>query len=36
MFHQVDAAYWREWSMFYLPGGIQGYLLLKEGAWVTI
>lgn len=21
--HQVDAAYWREWEMFGLPGGIQ-------------
>lgn len=24
--HQIDAAYWREWEMFQLPGGIQGYL----------
>ncbi|HLA31945.1 MAG TPA: DUF6713 family protein [Pseudomonas sp.] len=24
--HQIDAAYWREWEMFHLPGGIQGYL----------
>lgn len=21
--HQVDAAYWHEWDMFHLPGGIQ-------------
>lgn len=21
--HQIDAAYWREWEMFLLPGGIQ-------------
>ena len=21
--HQIDAAYWKEWEMFYLPGGIQ-------------
>ncbi len=27
--HQMDAAYWHEWDMFYNfpPGGIQGYLL---------
>lgn len=24
--HQIDAAYWREWEMFHLPGGIQAYL----------
>jgi len=24
--HQIDAAYWHEWEMFYLPGGVQGYL----------
>lgn len=24
--HQIDAAYWREWEMFYLPGGVQGFL----------
>lgn len=21
--HQIDAAYWREWEMFLLPGGVQ-------------
>jgi len=26
IFHQIDAAYWQEWDMFYLPGGIQLYL----------
>lgn len=29
IFHQIDAAYWKEWEMFYLPGGIQGYLLFN-------
>lgn len=24
--HQIDAAFWHEWEMFLLPGGIQGYL----------
>ncbi len=23
--HQIDAAYWHEWEMFRLPGGIQFY-----------
>ena len=23
--HQIDAAYWHEWEMFKLPGGIQFY-----------
>jgi len=27
--HQIDAAFWREWEMFYLPGGIQLYLALN-------
>jgi hypothetical protein len=29
IFHQIDAAYWKEWEMFYLPGGIQGFLLFN-------
>lgn len=27
--HQIDAAYWHEWEMFLLPGGIQGFLLFN-------
>ena len=27
--HQVDAAFWHEWEMFLLPGGIQGFLLFN-------
>ena len=27
--HQIDAAYWKEWEMFYLPGGVQGFLLFN-------
>jgi hypothetical protein len=27
--HQIDAAYWKEWEMFYLPGGIQGFLFFN-------
>lgn len=27
--HQVDAAYWHEWTMFGLPGGIQLFVVLN-------
>jgi len=27
--HQIDAAYWKEWEMFFLPGGIQGFLVFN-------
>lgn len=27
--HQMDAAYWQEWTLFGLPGGVQFYLLLN-------
>jgi hypothetical protein len=27
--HQIDAAYWKEWNMFNLPGGIQVFVLLN-------
>lgn len=30
--HQIDAAYWREWEMFHLPGGVQGYLVFNFAA----
>jgi hypothetical protein len=26
--HEIDSAYWHEWSLFGLPGGIQLFLLL--------
>jgi hypothetical protein len=26
--HEIDSAYWREWELFKLPGGITGFLLL--------
>jgi hypothetical protein len=26
--HEIDSAYWREWELFRLPGGITGFLLL--------
>lgn len=27
--HQIDAAYWREWELFFIPGGNQINLLLN-------
>jgi hypothetical protein len=26
--HEIDSAYWQEWKLFRLPGGIGGFLLL--------
>ena len=26
--HEIDSAYWQEWELFHLPGGITGFLLL--------
>lgn len=26
--HEIDSAYWREWELFHLPGGIGGFLVL--------
>ncbi|PLY42813.1 hypothetical protein CSZ94_09370 [Janthinobacterium sp. ROICE36] len=34
--HQVDAAYWREWEMFHVPGGIQGFLVFNLAAIVLV
>ncbi len=27
--HEIDSAYWHEWEMFHLPGGVQGFLVLN-------
>lgn len=27
--HQIDAAYWHEWTLFGIPGGIQVFVLLN-------
>ena len=27
--HEIDSAYWREWELFRLPGGIQLFLVLN-------
>jgi hypothetical protein len=26
--HEIDSAYWQEWELFKIPGGITGFLLL--------
>ena len=26
--HEIDSGYWREWRLFHLPGGDQGFLLV--------
>ena len=26
--HEIDSAYWQEWELFKLPGGICGFLLI--------
>ena len=26
--HEIDSAYWKEWELFKLPGGITGFILL--------
>lgn len=27
--HEIDSAFWREWELFGVPGGIQSFLLLN-------
>lgn len=27
--HEIDAAYWKEWQLFGIPGGIQFFLILN-------
>ncbi len=29
--HEIDSAFWREWELFDLPGGIQLFLLINLG-----
>lgn len=26
--HEIDSAYWKEWELFKLPGGITGFLVI--------
>jgi hypothetical protein len=34
--HQIDAAYWHEWEMFKMPGGIQVYNLINLGLFAIV
>lgn len=34
--HQVDAAFWREWEMFGLPGGIQLFNAINVGIFLAV
>lgn len=34
--HQVEAAYWEEWTLFRLPGGVQLFVLLNVPIIVAI
>ena len=34
--HQIDAAYWHEWEMFALPGGIQLFDLINVILFVPL
>lgn len=36
MAHQADAAYWKEWEMFRLPGGIQLFNLFNLAAFAIL
>jgi len=32
--HEIDSAYWQEWNLFCLPGGVQFFLLVNFGLFV--
>jgi hypothetical protein len=34
--HQIDAAYWHEWDMFGLPGGIQFYNAINIALFAAV
>jgi hypothetical protein len=34
--HEVDSAYWKEWNIFHLPGGIPGFLLLHIALFLLV
>lgn len=36
MAHQADAAYWKEWEMFALPGGIQLFNVFNLAAFLVL
>ncbi|UCH48480.1 MAG: hypothetical protein JSU95_01275 [Betaproteobacteria bacterium] len=34
--HEIDSAYWREWQLFGIPGGIQLFLILNLGLVLVV
>jgi hypothetical protein len=34
--HEIDSAYWHEWTLFHLPGGIQFFLLLNLALLIVV
>lgn len=32
--HEVDSAYWREWELFGIPGGVQVFVVLNLGLFL--
>jgi hypothetical protein len=32
--HEMDSAYWKEWDLFHLPGGVGGFLALHFPLYV--
>lgn len=32
--HQIDSAYWHEWKLFNLEGGVDGFLWLHIPIWI--
>jgi hypothetical protein len=33
--HEMDSAYWKEWDLFGLPGGISGFLLMHIPLYIV-
>ena len=33
--HEIDSAYWREWNLFGIPGGIQFFLLVNFALFIA-
>lgn len=33
--HEMDSAYWKEWDLFRLPGGVGGFLLIHLPLWIA-
>jgi len=33
--HEMDSAYWKEWELFRLPGGLAGFLWIHLPLWLA-